>query len=281
MNLENIIKESLIKASRVLPWEIENKIALAYEKESGKYSKRVLGAIGENISIARAEDIPLCQDTGLLWTAVELGSRSGIDIYKLDKSIKRAAESAFLEGSFRKSIVSDPIYERVNTKTNMPIDILYEVVDSDTAKIMFLLKGFGSENVSRVKMLSPTSSEDGLIEFVLESVKLAGGKPCPPIFLGIGVGGTMDRAAYLSKKAFFKEGDKNDLEKKILKSVNSLGIGAGGLGGEYTALGVSLLDEPTHIAGLPVAITVSCWAERKAEITIKGGQSGEIVSSIL
>lgn len=268
MDAEERIVESLVKAIRKLPASSEALIAKAAEREECKGASLALGAITRNIECAEKTGLPLCQDTGMFWCLASIGRESRCRIGKLERLILSAAAEASAIGYYRKSVVSDPIYSRRNTGTNLPPVINYETMDGDGVVLRFLLKGFGSENCSSVRMLNPTSGERGVIDAVADMMRAAGGKPCPPVFLGVGVGGTMDRAAFLSKKAFFFSDGNSELEKRILDSVNALGIGAGGLGGDNTALSVSLLSEPTHIAGLPVALTVNCWAERKCEIRI-------------
>lgn len=271
MKLEKLIEDALTKAIRILPEDVERSIRKAEKSESNEYGKIALKAIVDNIDIAKEKNIPLCQDTGMFWCMVEIGRDSRVDLKKLEGAIIKGAKAAAANGYYRKSVVEDPIYDRKNTGTNLPPIISYQLVDGDNITLSFLLKGFGSENCSSVRMLNPTAGEEGVINAIIDMMKAAGGKPCPPCFIGVGVGGTMDRAAFLSKKAFFKKGRETELEIKIKNRLNELGIGPGGLGGDYTALSVQLLSEPTHIAGLPVAMTVNCWADRKAQIVILGG----------
>lgn len=270
MDYEKIIKDELIKAIRKLPDEVEAKIIKASENERGKGGLLALNAIKANIEASKSSNLPLCQDTGLIYVIAEIGRDSKTDLKALETLIANSAEEAAVEGFFRHSSVFDPIYERKNSGNNMPPVINYILVDGMDVTLKFLMKGFGSENCSSVRMLNPTAGEDGVVNAVLDMMKKAGGKPCPPVFLGIGVGSTMDGAALLSKRAFFKEGE-SDLERRIKDEVNKLNIGPGGLGGDNTCLSVQLLASPTHIAGLPVAMTVNCWADRKAVVTIKGG----------
>ena len=272
MNAEDRICDALIRAIRKLPDDVGSLIAAASSTESGRGGKAALGAIMENIAIAERTGLPLCQDTGMFWCLASIGSGSRISLGDLEDLITRAAGRAAAEGYYRKSVVSDPIYSRINTKSNLPAVINYEKAEGRGVTLRFLLKGFGSENCSSVRMLNPTAGEDGVVEAALDMMRKAGGKPCPPVFLGIGVGGTMDRAAFLSKKAFFLSDGNTRLEERILSSVNSLRIGPGGLGGDHTALSVSVLSAPTHIAGLPVAMTVNCWADRKCEIHLEEGE---------
>lgn len=268
-NVKEKISSSLIRASRVLDDEVVSLIEKAREKEKIEGGKIVLSAISENIRISKETGLPLCQDTGLFWCLAEVGRNSKVKLSELENVIKCACEEAAFEGYFRKSSVTDPIYKRINTENNLPVIIYYKLKDGYGVNLKFLLKGFGSENCSSVRMLNPTQGESGVLESVFDIVQKAKGKPCPPIFIGVGVGGTMDRAALLSKEALFKKGQMNQLENKILEIVNKLNIGPGGLGGENTALSVRVLEEPTHIAGLPVAVTINCWCERRVEIEIK------------
>ena len=272
MNAEARITDALIRAIRKLPEDVESLIRSAHGRESGKGGRLALDAIVRNLEAAEATGLPLCQDTGMFWCLASIGRDSDVSLVRLERLITDACSRAACEGYYRRSVVSDPYGSRVNTKTNLPPVINYELVEGSGVTLRFLLKGFGSENCSSVRMLNPTAGEDGVAAAAVDMMKAAGGKPCPPVFLGIGVGGTMDRAALLSKKAFFFSDGNAELEKRILDAVNSLGIGPGGLGGENTALHVSVLSEPTHIAGLPVAMTVNCWADRKAEIALEAAE---------
>lgn len=264
------IKEELIKASRVLPQDVQALIDKV-NPEGGK-AESVMNAIRQNLIQAEKQNLPMCQDTGAFWCLVRIGRSSDALLANIEKAVVEGARLAAEEGYFRKSIVNDPYGERKNTGTNLPPFIYYELADGDAVDVSFLMKGFGSENCSSLRMLNPTAGEDGVVNAVVEMMKSAGGKPCPPVFLGVGVGGTMDRAAFLSKKAFFEETADSALSERILEKVNELRIGPGGLGGFPTALSVSVLSEPTHIAGLPVALTVNCWAERKCSIRFERGE---------
>jgi len=238
---------------------------------------KVLGAIGENIKLAAEQNIPLCQDTGMAVCFVEIGNDVTVEGEPLEKTINRAVGEAYRDGYFRKSVVKDPLKDRTNTGTNLPPVIYYDFIEGGDIKISILAKGFGSENCSKIEMLKPTTDRAGVIDAVKKIVKTAGGSPCPPVILGIGLGGTMDYAAKLSKKAFFRELDDENpdeyyalLESDILKDVNELDIGPGGLGGAATCLGVKIETYPTHIAGLPLAVSVNCWADRKFSVVIEG-----------
>ena len=272
--LEEEIKDKVIEASRKLSPDVYEKLKKAYEREDGEEGRIVLKAILDNIGIASKTGLPLCQDTGMFWVLVSYASSSPYSLNELVDAVKSALEKAAEEGYFRKSIVSEPVFDRLNTKSNLPAVINIELIEGDVSTVDVLLKGFGSENCSAVRMLNPTAGKDGVVSAVLEMVKAAGGKPCPPMFLGIGIGGSLDRAALLSKKALISKREQDDerydeLEEEILEKVNALGIGAGGLGGKNTALEVNIEYEGTHIAGLPVALSVSCWADRKAHIEVR------------
>lgn len=272
--LEEEIKNKVIEASRKLSPDVYEKLKKAYEREDGEEGRIVLKAILDNIGIASKTGLPLCQDTGMFWVLVSYASSSPYSLNELLDTVKSALEKAAEEGYFRKSIVSEPVFDRLNTKSNLPAVINIELIEGDVSTVDVLLKGFGSENCSAVRMLNPTAGKEGVVSAVLEMVKAAGGKPCPPMFLGIGIGGSLDRAALLSKKALIAKREHDDerydeLEEEILEKVNTLGIGAGGLGGKNTALEVNIEYEGTHIAGLPVALSVSCWADRKAHIEVR------------
>ena len=269
MDAETRIADALVRAIRKLPDDVESLIMEAYAHESGRGGALALDAIRQDIECAERTGLPLCQDTGMFWCLASVGRESRCRLGHLENLIVSACARAAADGYYRKSVVSDPVYSRTNTGTNLPPVIDYETVAGDGVTLRFLLKGFGSENCSSVRMLNPTAGERGVVDAVAEMMEKAGGKPCPPVFLGVGIGGTMDRAAFLSKKAFFFSDGNSALEQKLLARINQLGIGAGGLGGDNTALSVSVLSSPTHIAGLPVALTVNCWADRKCEIRIE------------
>ena len=268
MSAKDKLKDALLKAHTILPNDVEQALAKAREDETSSNGKIVMDAIFENIEIAKKKNIPLCQDTGMFWCLCKIGREAKCNLAKLETAINDAAKEASMLGFYRKSVVQDPIYDRKNTNTNLPVLINYTLVDGDKITISFLLKGFGSENCSSVRMLNPTAGEGGVVDAVLDIMKKAGAKPCPPTFIGVGIGGTMDRSALLSKMAFFKDEEENSLERRIKQEINSLMIGPGGLGGINSCLSVQILTCPTHIAGLPVAVTVNCWADRKAVVVL-------------
>ena len=196
------VKDGLVEAARILPEDIEKAI-LSAVPEGGK-AESVMSAIKENLEISRKTGLPMCQDTGGFWCLASIGRDSDVRLSDIEHLILRGAEEASLAGYFRKSIVTDPVRSRKNTGNNLPPFIFYELEDGDAVELSFLLKGFGSENCSSIRMLNPTAGEDGVVNAVVQMMQKAGGKPCPPVFLGVGIGGTMDRAAFLSKKAFFR-----------------------------------------------------------------------------
>jgi len=260
------IAEKIVEINYQLPEEVVNKIKEAYFKEKEKYSKNYLKIILENIKVAKENKIPICQDTGLTIVFVEIGINVRIEpgnYRNLDEIINKGIENGSKKGYLRSSVVS-PI-ERVNTKTNTPGVIHYLLSEGDKFKITIISKGFGSENVSRTKMLNPSEGKEGIEEFIIETVKNAGSLPCPPIFVGVGIGGSFEKSAILSKYALTKIGENTEYrewEDKIIKRINDLKIGPGGFGGDITVLDLKILTFPTHIAGLPVSVNICCWAHR-------------------
>ncbi len=277
------LKESLIKSATELDDSILSLIFQARDTEAKNYSKQskaslvVLDSIIENLKLAKETKIPMCQDTGMFDVFVDIGRENKSSIASIEKAIIEACNLASDEANYRKSVVEEPVFDRLNTKNNLPPIITYNLVDGEDIEINVLLKGFGSENCCAINMLNPTASRDGVIDAVIDIIKKAGGKPCPPICVGIGLGGTMERAAYLSKRALIRDVDKKnkdiryqDLEREILVEINNTNIGAAGFGGKTTALFVHIEQEPTHIAGLPLAVSINCWADRKAHFIYKG-----------
>ena len=279
MELAKRIEEALCRAVRILPDDVETALREAYERESGPHGRTALKYILEDIAIAKDSQLPLCQDCGMFLAIVSVGRSSHADMAALENAIVEGCRNAALKAYYRRSVVTEPVYARANSGDNLPPVVHWELVDGDDVTISFLLKGFGSENCSAVRMLRPTEGEDGVVSAVLDMVRQAGGKPCPPMFLGLGIGGTMDKAAFLSKKALLRPVGTHHpdrryaaLEERLMAEINSLGIGPGGLGGVNSCLEVAIETAPTHIAGLPVALSVNCWAERRAFVTLKGGE---------
>lgn len=269
--IKEIVKNLCIEANYYLPKDIHNKISQCRKEETWDISDEVLESIEKNIYIAGDEKIPLCQDTGMACIFIEMGQDVHITEGLLEEAINEGVAQGYKEGYLRKSVVSDPI-ERINTRNNTPAIIYYDIVQGDKIKITVAPKGFGSENMSKIAMLKPADGLEGVKKFILDVVKEAGPNPCPPIVVGVGIGGTFDKCAYLSKKALLRPVDLRnenefyrDLENELLQSINDLGIGPQGFGGKTTALAVNIETFPTHIAGLPVAVNISCHVTRHKE----------------
>ena len=268
------VKKLCIDANYYLSEDVKSKIKEAYDNEGWDMAKGILGKILNNVDIAKNEDMPICQDTGMACVFVELGQEAHVVGGSLQDAINEGVRQGYTEGYLRKSVVKDPL-DRVNTQDNTPAVIYYDIVPGDKLKIVVAPKGFGSENMSQLKMLKPADGLKGVKDFVLKVVKEAGPNPCPPIVVGIGIGGTFDKAANLAKKALMRplaDGNSNgfyaDLEKELLAEINALGIGPQGFGGKSTALAVNIETYPTHIAGLPVAVNINCHVTRHAEIEL-------------
>ena len=234
----------------------------------------ILGMIEDNIEIAAKNHIPLCQDTGLACVFADVGQDVHITDGLLSDAINEGVRQGYEQSYLRKSVVSDPL-RRINTKDNTPARIIYDIVPGDKIKLTFAPKGFGSENMSRIMMFPPAAGEKGVKAFIEETVRMAGGNPCPPIVVGVGIGSTFDGVALLAKKALLLPLDGHnedpyyaDMEKEMLERINQLDIGPQGFGGRTTALAVRILTAPTHIAGMPVAVNINCHVSRHAEVTL-------------
>ena len=255
--------------------DIMNALETACKNEQSPVGKSVLSQIIENDKIAAKEEIPLCQDTGMSVLFVEYGDKVVIEDGSFDEAVNEGVRQAYEEGCLRKSVVADPVFDRVNTRDNTPAIIHTKIVSGNTIKITAGGKGFGSENMSAIKMMTPSYGVEGVKQFILDTVFKAGPNPCPPIVVGVGIGGTFERAAQLAKKATFRPIDtKNEderyaaLEDELLSEINKMGFGPAGLGGNTTAIGVNIETSPTHIAGMPVAVNICCHAARHAATTI-------------
>lgn len=245
------------------------------EKEKSTVGKNVLSQLLENNEIAAKEQIPICQDTGMAVLFVEYGDKVVIEDGSFKEAVEQGVREAYDEGYLRKSVVTDPVFDRINTKDNTPAVIHTEIVPGDKIKFLVGGKGFGSENMSAIKMLTPSYGAEGVKDFILETVKKAGPNPCPPIVVGVGIGGTFEKAAQLAKKATFRPIDTKNpdpryaqMEDELLEKINRMGFGPAGLGGNTTALGVNIETYPTHIAGMPVAVNICCHAARHKEAEI-------------
>lgn len=274
VSIEKIIdtvKELCIESNYYLGEDIRNGLKDSIKKEEYPLANDVLKKIYLNADIARDNRMPICQDTGMACVFVELGQEVHITGGSLEEAINEGVRRGYEEGFLRKSVVKDPL-NRVNTKDNTPAIIYYDIVKGDKVKITVAPKGFGSENMSRIAMLKPSDGVEGVKKFILETVENAGPNPCPPMVVGVGIGGTFDKAAYLAKKALLRPIDQSseiefyrELEEELISEINKLGIGPQGFGGRTTALGINIEVYPTHIAGLPVAVNINCHATRHKE----------------
>lgn len=272
--IKEAVSELCLKANFELRKDVLAALKAALRKETNPRAKKILQSIVENAKIARAKRIAICQDTGVAFVHLDIGQDVLLVDGDLRKAVDDGVEEAYRKGCLRKSIVDDPII-RNNTKTNTPSFLVTDIVPGDKVRISVSPKGFGSENKSAIQMFKPTASIDEIKGFVRDVVKKAGPGACPPLILGVGIGGTFDSAAGLAKKALLRPIDERNrsrhlanLERELLKDINSTGIGPMGLGGRTTVLGVNIAEAPTHIAGLPVAVNISCHATRSAEKTI-------------
>jgi len=272
--ITDAVAKLAIEANYYLPQDVKRALTESQCQEQSQLGKEILGQLLENADIAAQKAVPMCQDTGMAVVFVELGR--GVQLEDdLEAAINAGIKKGYTEGYLRKSVVADPLFQRKNTGDNTPAIIHIESVVGDTLKITLTPKGFGSENMSAVKMLKPADGLAGVRKFMVDTVLTAGGNPCPPIIVGMGIGGTMEKAALLAKKALLRSIDCRNanqdyakLEEDLLELVNLTGVGPQGLGGTTTALAVNIEYYPTHIAGMPVAINVSCHATRHAEIVL-------------
>ncbi len=264
----NTVKIMCMEANYHLPCDIRKAIDCYAESEKSPTGKEILSKIKDNYRIAEKEEIPICQDTGMAVFFVDIGNDVHIEGDTITEAINEGVRLGYTEGYLRKSIVEDPIF-RKNTGDNTPAVVHYSFSKGDKIKITIVPKGFGSENMSAIKMFAPSAGIEGIKEFILETVDKAGSNPCPPIIVGIGIGGNFESCAELAKKALAREvGSKNanefysNLEDELLSLINKTGIGPQGFGGTTTALGVNIETAPTHIAGMPCAVNISCHASR-------------------
>ncbi len=269
------VAEMCQEANFYLGEDVFDALKKSLETEESPTGKEVLKQLIENVEIARSEQIPICQDTGFAVFFVEWGQEVHLTGSTLEEAMHAGVRKGYEEGYLRKSIVDDPLYERKNTGDNTPAVIYTDIVPGDKVKIAFAPKGGGSENMSAIKMLKPSDGEEGVVDFVVNHVKAAGPNPCPPIVVGIGIGGTFDKVAVNAKKALFRKlGEPHPdetfaaLEKKILDKINDLGVGPQGFGGRTFALAVHIETFPSHIASMAAAVNINCHACRHLERTI-------------
>lgn len=268
------IKEMCIEANHFLTDDMKNVFEKAVKNEESALGKQVLGQLEENLKIAGEDMIPICQDTGMAVVFINVGQDVHLIGGDITDAINEGVRRGYVDGYLRKSVVKDPIY-RENTKDNTPAVIHFNIVPGDKVDITVAPKGFGSENMSRVFMLKPADGIEGVKEAILTAVKDAGPNACPPMVVGVGIGGTFEKCAYLAKKALTRDLNEEspveyvrDLEKEMLEKINKLVIGPGGLGGTQTALAINIETYPTHIAGLPVAVNICCHVNRHSHRVI-------------
>lgn len=264
------VSNMCIKANCYLNNDIRSAIEKNIADEKSDVGRVILDKLLQNANIAAQKEVPICQDTGMAVFFVEIGKDVFIEGDSITEAINKGVAKGYTDGYLRKSVVKDPL-NRINTKDNTPAVIYYDFTDGDKIKLTFAPKGFGSENKGALKMLNPSDGVEGVIDFVIDTVRKAGPNPCPPMVVGVGIGGTMDKVCVLAKKALTRDINTSnpnpfyaELEKKLLTEINRLGIGAAGLGGTTTALGVNIETFPTHIAGLPAAVNINCHATRHA-----------------
>lgn len=277
IHYETIVKEVkrlCQEANYALPQDVYQALKKAYETEDSKLSKQTLEVLNKNAKIAKETCSPICQDTGMACVFVEIGQDVHVE-GSLKEAIFEGVRQGYQEGYLRKSVVDDPMFDRINTKDNTPAIINYDIVEGDQLKIIVAPKGFGSENMSQVKMLKPSDGVQGVKDFVMKVVNDAGPNACPPMVIGVGIGGSFDRVTLLAKKAMLREIGTHhldqryhDLEDELLEKINQTGIGPAGYGGRTTALSLNIETYPTHIAGMPVAVSICCHVARHKEVIL-------------
>lgn len=268
------IKKLFIDANMKLPCDVYNSICKFQNSETNNTAKSVLNTLLDNVSAAEEINVPICQDTGMAVVFLKVGQDVHFVGGDITEAINDGVRAAYIDGLLRKSVVSDPL-NRINTKYNTPAIIHIEIIPGEKVEITAAPKGFGSENMSGVKMLVPAAGREGVVNAVLDIVKNAGSNPCPPMVIGVGIGGDFEQCALLSKKALCRSLETSnsnpfyaEMEEELLKKVNELGIGPQGFGGKTTALGVNIEYAPTHIAGLPVAVNIGCHVTRHKTVII-------------
>jgi fumarate hydratase subunit alpha len=268
--VKDTVRDLCIKANVYLPKSLEDRIKKSKDEEKSPVGKSVFCDLCDNIQSAKDEHIAICQDTGMAVIFLEIGQDVHFEGDSLYEAINQGVAEGYIQGYLRKSIVGDPL-ERVNTNDNTPAVIHTTIVDGDKVKIDVCPKGFGSENMSALKMFTPSATHDDIVNFVVDTISKAGSNPCPPIVVGVGIGGNFEHCAYLAKKALCRDVSIRNpkelyanLESKMLEGINKLGIGPQGFGGSITALAVNIEEAPTHIAGLPVSVNVGCHVTRHA-----------------
>lgn len=265
------VKELVIKANKILPNDLVDCIGCCKQSEDNAVAKSILGDLENNIEAAKELDIPICQDTGMAVIFANVGQDVHITNGSFEDAVNAGVSQGYVDGLLRKSVVADPFKSRVNTNDNTPAIIHTRIVPGDKIEITAAPKGFGSENMSRLKMFTPSAKREDIIGFIVDTVKQAGSNPCPPVVIGVGIGGDFEYSAILAKKALCRNVSVRncdsfyaDMEQELLEKINALDIGPQGFGGKTTALCVNIETYPTHIAGLPVAVNVGCHVTRHA-----------------
>ena len=269
------VKKLFMDCNYYIGEDISQAIENAQKNEELQIAKDVLQQLIDNNKIAAEEQIPLCQDTGMAVLFVEYGDKVVVKDGSFKEAVEEGVRRAYIDGYLRKSVVTDPVFDRKNTKDNTPAVIHTEIVEGDKIHIVAGGKGFGSENMSAIKMLTPYAGVEGVKKFVLDTVAHAGPNPCPPMVVGVGIGGTFEKAAQLAKRATLRPVNTSNpderyakLEEELLEEINKMNIGPAGLGGKTSALGLNIETYPTHIAGMPVAVNICCHAARHKEVTV-------------
>lgn len=273
--IADAVEKLLIETNYILPDSLADRIKECTKSETNSLATSMLSKLSENLDAAKKINVPICQDTGMAVIFLEIGQEIFLEGKSLETAINEATASAYINGYMRKSVVSDPLFNRINTCDNTPAVIHTKIVSGDKIKLTVAPKGFGSENMSSIKMFTPSATNNDIVKFVTDTVAKAGGNPCPPIVVGVGIGGTFEYAAFLAKKALCRDiSERNankhyaELENEILDEINRLDVGPQGFGGDTTALAVNIEYFPTHIAGLPCAVNIGCHVTRHKTIEI-------------
>lgn len=272
--ITNAIKELCIEANCNLPQDLKECVEKCAVRESNPRAKQIFSQMQQNYTVAQSEQIPICQDTGMAVVFIKIGQEVFLEGELLYDAVQEGVRQGYMQGFLRKSVVADPL-RRVNTNDNTPAILYTEIVAGDRVEIELCPKGFGSENMSAICMMTPSMGKEDIVEFVVDTVRKAGGNPCPPTVVGVGIGGTFEYAAYLSKKALLRKMDESAqdpfyaaMEEEILQKINELDIGPQGFGGDISALSVHIEKSATHIAGLPVAVNIGCHVTRHKKFTL-------------
>ena len=273
--ITDAIKKMCIEAATILPQDVEKALSQKHDEEDSALAKKTLQVLMDNAKLAQEKQMPICQDTGMAFVYVTMGQEVHITGGSLNEAIQEGVRQGYTEGYLRKSVVKDPLFERTNTKDNTPAIIYYGIVEGDTFHITLAPKGFGSENMSQIKMLKPSDGLQGIKDFVMKVVNDAGPNACPPMVVGVGIGGSFDKVAMLAKKAMIREIGSHhpdqryaSLEDELLQMINETGIGPAGYVGKTTALSLNIETFPTHIAGMPVAVSICCHVSRHKEVSL-------------